>query len=90
LTRAYEVVASRFNDLGLSDGVPATVLPFYGRPFQVIHGDRFAAALETTMTDAQVKRLPRFLGNTTQWVDSTDVLSYARWTPPLAGLYGSP
>jgi hypothetical protein len=89
LTEAYEIVARRFNDLGLCETVAATVSPFHGRPFQVIHGDRFAAALETTITDDQVKDLPRFLGNTSQWVDCTDVLSYARWTAPLAGVYGA-
>jgi hypothetical protein len=89
LSQAYELVAQRFNELGLCDAVPAEVSPFYGRPFQVIHGDRFASALERSISDDEVKRLPRWLGNTTQWVDSTDVLSYARWSAPLAGLYGS-
>jgi hypothetical protein len=88
LSVAYETVAARFNALGLCQSVPGKISPFYGRPFQVIHGDRFVAALDPTITDEAVKRLPRFLGNTTQWTDSTDVLSYARWTSPLASLYG--
>jgi hypothetical protein len=88
LALAYEIVARRFNALGLCETVSATVSPFYGRPFQVIHGDRFASALEVTITDEEVRGLPRFLGNTSQWVDSTDVLSYARWSTPLADVYG--
>ena len=87
LSRAYETVARQQNALRLADPVPDTVSPFWDRPFQVIHGDRFAAALEQTITDEAVKRLPQYLGSTTQWVDSTDVLSYPRWCGPLAGLY---
>jgi hypothetical protein len=87
LSGAYEVVARMHNDLGLTELVPAEVSPFYGRPFQVIHGDRFAAALERTITADEVKRLPRCLGNTTQWADSTDVLSNPLWCRPLSAMY---
>jgi hypothetical protein len=45
LSAAYEIAAAEFNALGLCEPVPARVSPFYGRPFNVIHGDRFAAAL---------------------------------------------
>jgi hypothetical protein len=87
LCAAYEVVAGMQNELGLAEPVPDKVSPFFGRPFQVIHGERFAAALDSAITDEAVKRLPRFLGNTTQWVDSTDVLSNAGWVGPLRELY---
>jgi hypothetical protein len=50
------------------------MLSSWGRPFQVIHGDRFATALDESITDPAVRGLPAFFGNTTQWVDSTDVL----------------
>lgn len=89
LSAAYETVAGMHNALGLTEPVPDRASPFYGRPFQVIHGDRFAAALERAIRDEAVKRLPRFLGNTTQWADSTDVLSYPRWVAPLRDLYSS-
>jgi hypothetical protein len=87
LSRAYEIVARMHNERGLTEPVPAEVSPFYGRPFLVIHGDRFAAALEATITDEDTKRLPRYLGNTTQWADSTDVLSNPFWSRPLAAIY---
>jgi Domain of unknown function (DUF4037) len=88
LSAAYEVVAAQFNALRLCEPVDDRVSPFYGRPFQVIHGDRFAAALDPTITDPDVNALPRNWGNTTQWVDSTDLLSQARWVPRLARAYG--
>jgi hypothetical protein len=87
LSRAYELVARLHNALGLTEPVPDTVSPFYGRPFQVIHADAFAAALERTIDDKRVNGLPRYLGNTTQWADSTDVLSNPLWCQPLAALY---
>jgi len=87
LSAAYEIVADTHNKLELTEPVAAQVSPFYGRPFLVIHGDRFAAALERTITDDDVKRLPRYVGNTTQWADSTDLLSNPLWCNPLSSLY---
>jgi len=78
LSAAYEVVARMQNALGLSQAVADQVSPYYGRPFKVIWGDRFAAALRQEIRDDEVKRLPPNPGNTTQWVDSTDMLS-PRW-----------
>jgi hypothetical protein len=80
LSAAYEIVAAAFNALDLCEPLPARVSSFYGRPFQVIHGDRFAAALG----DAGIQ--PTFFGNTTQWIDSTDAL-YPRYAERLAALY---
>jgi hypothetical protein len=87
LSAAYETVASMHNALGLTEAVPEQVSPFYGRPYRVIHGDRFARALETAITDERVKKLPRYLGNTTQWADSTDVLSIATWFGRFRDMY---
>jgi hypothetical protein len=67
--------------------VPDKVSLFHGRPFRVIHGDRFAAALEATITDPEVIALPKYWGNTTQWVDSTDGL-WPRYVRGFAQLYG--
>ncbi len=87
LSAAYETVAALQNALGLAQPVPDRVSSFYGRPYQVIHGDRFAAALAAVITDEAVQRLPRNLGNTTQWVDSTDVLSSSHWLGRLRDVY---
>lgn len=87
LTLAYEAVARLQNALQLGQPMPDTVSPFFGRPFNIIHADNFATALERAITDDAIKSLPLHLGNTTQWVDSTDVLSYPTWCKPLANLY---
>jgi Domain of unknown function (DUF4037) len=80
LSAAYEIAAAEFNALGLCEPVPASVSPFHGRPFQVIHGDRFAAALGDTGIQ------PAHFGNTTQWIDSTDA-PYPRYVRQFAALY---
>jgi hypothetical protein len=86
LSAAYETVARMHNALGLSEPVADTVSPFYGRPFQVIHGDRFVVALRAAITDPAVQKLPPNPGNTTQWADSTDLM-HARWFGQLRALY---
>lgn len=90
LSAAYESVAAMHNLLGITEPVDAHVSPFHGRPFMVIHADAFAEALYARIRDEGVLHLPRWLGNTTQWVDSTDVLSYPRWVRPLSELAAAP
>lgn len=46
LVRANEHVAVMHNALRVSEPVPETVASFHGRPFLVIHADRFAEAAE--------------------------------------------
>jgi hypothetical protein len=89
LITAYETLAAMQNATHMAEPVVDKVSQFFGRPFQIIHGDRFAEALQRAISDDVVKRLPRNLGNITQWVDSTDVLSYPHWFEPLRRLYTS-
>lgn len=88
LSRAYEVVAGLHNALKVTEPVEPRVSRFHDRPFMVIHGDRFVAALRAALVDEAVKRLSPHLGSVSQWVDSTDVLSYPAWIPRLRDLYG--
>jgi hypothetical protein len=87
LSAAYQVVAALHNTRRLTEPMPEVVSPYHGRAYMVIHGDRFARACLAAITDQAVKRLPPWLGNTTQWADSTDVLSHPRWVRPLQALY---
>jgi hypothetical protein len=74
LSTAYQILARMHNALGITDTLPSKVSPFWGRPFQVIHADQFAAAIRAAIRDEQVRALPAHLGGIDQWVDSTDVL----------------
>jgi hypothetical protein len=90
LSEAYAVLASRHNALGLTAPLPVEPEPFdrrpgdlcerqrtssHDRPFSVIRGDRFAAALRDRIVDPDVLALPRWLGGVDQWSDSTVLLS---------------
>jgi hypothetical protein len=89
LSAAYEDLARMHNALGVTPPVPSTVSKFYGRPYQVIHADRFAVALQDAIGDPDVKMLPPVIGNTTQWADSTDVLAYPRRLERLRAFYAA-
>jgi hypothetical protein len=83
----YEHVAAMHNVLGLTEPLSTETSNFHDRPFQVLHADRFAEALRSTIVDADVLRLPPAVGAVDQWVDSTDVLSNPAQYRPLAALY---
>lgn len=87
LGEAYAAVARLHNGLGLTDPLPAEPVPFHGRPFTVISGDRFANALRARLADPEVCALPFPIGGVDQWADSTDLLESAALRPQLEALY---
>jgi len=89
LAEAYEYLARWHNRLGLTEPLPETVSPFFNRPFQVIHGDRFAAALRARIADQAVHAIAErgLLGSIDQFSDSTDLRSDISWRPVLRKLY---
>jgi hypothetical protein len=86
LAAAYSVVAELHNGLGITEPLPIEVSHFHNRPYLVIGGDRFYAAIQRRITDPEVQRLPRCAGSISQWVDSTDV-QWTHWFAPLRNLY---
>ena len=81
LVRAYEIVAARHNELGITEPVDPAVREYWGRPFTVLHSERFAEACGVRMgVDGP-------FGAVDQWVDSTDVLSYPAHFRRLRALY---
>ena len=79
LVRAYEYVARMHNALGVTDPVSEEVASFHGRPYLVIHADRFVEAIERAITSGVVRAWPPRIGSVNQWADATDVLD----RPPL-------
>ncbi|MEV5579382.1 DUF4037 domain-containing protein [Streptomyces parvus] len=73
LCDAYERVAAAQNRTGLTEEVDPARRPYHGRPFQVLHAERFAHALARTVTDPELRDLP-LTGAVDQWADSTDFL----------------
>ncbi len=75
LSQAYEILARMYNALNITQPLPTTVSGYWDRPFQVIKGDRFVAALVAEITDPEVKRLVEspLVGNINMWSDNTDM-----------------
>ena len=90
LLRAYKYVARMHNALGLTEAVPEEVGPFHGRPYLVIHADRFVEAIERAITSAVVRAWPPRIGSVNQWVDATDVLDRPELLPRLRAAYDAP
>ncbi|MBZ0301445.1 MAG: DUF4037 domain-containing protein [Anaerolineae bacterium] len=89
LAAAYGVVADLHNALGLTDPLPAEVSSFHERPYQVIHGERFAEALMNQVQDEAVRRLAagRMIGAIDQFSDSTDLREAAWLRGRIRALY---
>jgi hypothetical protein len=77
---ALEVLAVRFNALGLIAPIDGAARGFHARPFQVLGADRFA---EPCLASTPLRTLG-WIGAIDQFVDSTDVLSDPRRIAALA------
>jgi hypothetical protein len=89
LAAAYRYCARRHNALGLTEPLPDEPSLFFGRPFPVIWGERFATALVSAITDAEVRRIAArgLIGAVDQISDNTDLLAEPAWRPALRELY---
>jgi len=74
LCAAYEIVAALHNDTRLTEWIDPAVRYFHDRPFQVVGGDRFAAALRQSIRDPYVAGLSP-IGAVDQFVDNVNLLS---------------
>ena len=79
LGHCFEALAEMHNALGLTDPLDVEVSPFFGRPFKVIGGDRFAEAIKRSIEDPEVRGLARqrLIGSVDLFSDSTDLLESA-------------
>lgn len=71
LHQAYTIVVERFNQLALVEPVPTSVSLFHQRPYAVIHAERIAEALWSTLTPSPDRTLYEHFG----FVGSVDQLS---------------
>jgi hypothetical protein len=89
LVHAYEIIAAMHNDLGITEPLSTEAFRFHGRPFLIIHADRFADAIRDQIKDLRVRNLPEAVGSIDQFVDSTDVLSNTALRRRAKAIYGS-
>jgi hypothetical protein len=87
INRAYEHVARMHNALGVTEPVGETVASFHGRPYLVIHADRFVEVTERAIASGLVRSWPKRVGSVNQWADATDVLDRPSLLPRLRSIY---
>ena len=76
LSGALLAAATAHNQLGLTAPVPATMRPFWDRPYLVLGSGQFASALHDSIADPAIRALP-LAGAVDQFIDSTDALADA-------------
>jgi hypothetical protein len=76
IVAASVMLAERHNAMKLTAPLDVSPRTFFERPFQVLGTERFTRALEETIRDPAVKRLPRDLGGLDTWIDSTDAIGF--------------
>ncbi len=89
LTQAYEYLAEMHNQFGITRSLPSNVTDFHGRPFKVIHGERFAQAILEQIVDPHLKKLSQrsLIGSIDQFSDNTKLLSDTTWQPEVRHFY---
>ncbi|MCC7206595.1 MAG: DUF4037 domain-containing protein [Anaerolineae bacterium] len=89
LCRAYVLLARMHNALGLTAPLPDQVSHFHGRPFLVIHGERFADALIGQIRDPAVRAIAARtrIGNLDTFSDNTSLCSYPSLRPAIRTLF---
>ncbi|MAF52017.1 MAG: hypothetical protein CL694_03245 [Chloroflexi bacterium] len=87
LSDAYEFVARAHNELGVTEDLDPVVASFHDRPYDVIGGDRFAAAIRSQIRDQEVLALTPDIGSVDQFSNSTDILSHPDRRRRLSAVY---
>lgn len=89
LAQAYSLVTGIHNRLNITEPLSAEVSLYHDRPYQVIHGDRFADALLAQIQDDEVRRMAQKtgIGSIDQFTDSTNMIEGQALRPILRQLY---
>lgn len=90
LSELYIHICSIHNKTGITAYVAPEITPFYTRPFQVPHAQRYADALYAAIQSEEVLALPRYAGSIDQFVQNIDVLESIPLCRHLRHFYQSP
>lgn len=92
LAPAYELVAGLHNELGITEPIDPHVRFYHGgRPFQVIHAERFAEVIVAKIEDPEVRSIVQragLIGSADQVSDNVDVVSNPERVAKLRALFG--
>jgi hypothetical protein len=89
LCRAYRVLAEMHNSLEITEELSSEVSQFFGRPFRIIQGERFAKAIIGCIKDPQIMSLTErsLIGSIDIISDNTDFLEDSSLRQNLKSLY---
>ncbi len=87
LVALYTRLAAEHNSANITEPVAEATRNYYGRPFQVIFGGRFADAISATIRDPNLRNLA-MIGAVDQFTDSDAVNSNACIAAKLKSIYG--
>ena len=87
LSRAYSIIAEMHNALGITHPLPTKVSPFYNRPYQVIHSERFAEEIRKRIIDQEVRKIEIPIGSIDQFIDSTNVMDKPKLYRKLRAMF---
>lgn len=90
LVPAYETVAGMHNALGIAPPVDPRTRPFHGRPFRVLHAERFRDATASAITNPAVRAIidrAGLIGGIDQISDNVDLKGDAALRSRLRALF---
>ncbi|RJQ24697.1 DUF4037 domain-containing protein [Candidatus Parcubacteria bacterium] len=87
LSKAYKIIANGHNKLAITDEMNTEVSSYHKRPYLTIHGHDFADAIKQKITNEEIKNMKYAIGNVSQFIDSTDILSRPTLTKKLLVLF---
>jgi hypothetical protein len=89
LCRAYQMLGEIHNSLKITESISPEISRFFGRPFRVIRGERFAKNILQKISDPELVPLTRrsLIGNIDIISDNTDVLEDPSLRPNILGFF---
>lgn len=87
LSKTYELLAEKHNNLQVTEPMNAKVTEYYGRPYLVIFAGRFAEALYEKITDPVLKGIG-LLGSVDQMTNVSAILEHNHNIKKMRELYG--
>ena len=74
LARAYAIIGKKYNALKITKKLSPKIKPFHDRPYQVIHGDRYAEAIMGVIHSKKIKRIRSHIGSVNQITNTVGIL----------------
>ena len=86
LAQAYEMIAHQHNELQITEPIDEKVSE-HGRPYLILRGHRFGAAIFRRITSAEIRRMGFFGGSVSQLGESDTEVSDVQLCRKLRILY---